>query len=292
MKPLALVAAALLVASQVRAQATDAGFAESVREDIQRVSKLARETQGGGSPIPTDVEVAEGLLNVTLGGMICQGSEAAVGPVIAKLLEGPGVKVAFVDQKETVKTTWLPAGETLGQKHVISLRKDIGRTSSRYLAIFLADAASEILDASLPDSGEKEYMRLSRMARAWLELGGDRVKLPYFGDVKDEATAGRLNLWIQSGDSSGLGQAAGKPALASLLEKAEKERDVLKARVGAAYPPIRIGICRDNRMPHYASDETALECASAEVERLRQALKTFEDFKAAERLWFDTVPTR
>jgi hypothetical protein len=103
----------------------------------------------------------------------------------------------------------------------------------RVLAPLIAGAVAGPMYADMPDCSEKEYMRLSLQARAWLELGGDKSALPVIEPLngyKDQTMADRFNIWLQNGSESALEKVGQATKTQSVVDLSASEKDPAKLK--------------------------------------------------------------
>ncbi|MBI4057013.1 MAG: hypothetical protein HY399_05630 [Elusimicrobia bacterium] len=217
------------------------------------------------------------LLEQTLTAMN-DGGDVDLGPRVVEFLRSPSIKIVFNDQPAPINFIFEE------KVTVISLRKDIGESSPRYLSIYLTYAASLLMDRNYPASQEQEYMLLSRVARVWMELGGDLSKLEISSDFDgrtDEKAALSIRMWNQfrTRDSvAGVHPFCGKGTLAQALEKAVTE---------AQDTEIKLNYYGEMHVSKSEADlEKKLDSSRKQADQIRKAQAEFQIFRQQEADWF------
>ena len=215
----------------------------------------------------------ERLLQRIKSAMDAQGDDG-VGPQITYFLQAYPVRVDFRDQEPLVEAGAARDGDkTL---RFIHLRSSLADAPPAYAAIHLADGVIRLMNAEFPETVEKVYMRLSFMARAWLELRGNPSALPDFGGLEDRKTAALLNAWLSSRNASDLVSASGLPSVAQLQGQSRQRAAALRTLAGNGLP----------------IDRTALANLNQESLRLSQADLRFFSFMKQERNWIEWRASR
>jgi hypothetical protein len=101
----------------------------------------------------------------------------------------------------------------------------------RPIAARVAWEVAAMMVADMPASSEKEYMRRSITARAWLELGGDASRLPFLEPVsgeKDEALSQEMKLWLDNKAEMALYKIGEATKTKSVMELMDEEKDPAK----------------------------------------------------------------
>lgn len=195
----------------------DAEFLRDMEEHLARLKAQRVPLKGGTAPAAGKRATKDALAST----LTAMRDGIEVGGLIEGFLSRNGVKVEL-------KAQAAPSARSADGK-AVSL-SDALPAYPRVYAPWIASAAAELIHAGFPESGEKEYMRSSLMTRVWLELGGDKSKLPKVetlgGGFEDKALAARFSLWLKSYQSpewgaEEAGKAAGRPPLSELMAKAK-----------------------------------------------------------------------
>ncbi len=150
---------------------------------------------------------ADSHLRVTLEAMN-DGPEVA-GSVVT-YVKDKGVKFEFATQDVSSRLAFSgPKGA------IIRLSSDLP-DQPKILGPLIAREVSRLMYADMPDSAEKEYMRLSTQVRTWLELGGDKSALPLIGGYKAEALSEEFKIWLNNGSEAAL-EKVGKASQTKIL---------------------------------------------------------------------------
>lgn len=151
-----------------------------------------------------------------------------VGGAVSDVLDARRTVVFFAHQAEAAKT-----GKDQDGRAVIWL-SDALPAYPRPIALALAREAAAMILADMTPSSEREYMKASIAARAWLELGGEADKLPviepFTGYVNKELADG-ISLWASNKAEMALyliGQSSGAPSVMKLLEAAKTDAEKAK----------------------------------------------------------------
>jgi len=143
---------------------------------------------------PKTIEKARQVLDTTVTGMV---DAVGVGESPIDTLKAKGVEpVVREDAKGLIEVREETVGWAKIRKIVFS--PSIAAASPRYVSLHLAEQAARIRLEGFPESAEKDFMVLSLMSRTWMEFGGERVKLPDFDGLKDEAAAAKVQAWAEN----------------------------------------------------------------------------------------------
>ena len=110
-----------------------------------------------------------------------------IGAGIIDYIESSGIQVEFARIDEPARTE--------GKKILLSDRLP---HLPRILAIYIASEVAPKMLSNAPAGAERDYMIDGTMARAWMELGGERAMLPRLDpsvEYADGALASRIHHW-------------------------------------------------------------------------------------------------
>lgn len=159
-----------------------------------------------------------------------------------------------------------------GTNHPAIFLSDTVGLYPRALAPLIARETSKLMLADMPSCAEKLYMARSIEVRTWLELGGDRTRLPIIEPLdgyQDPALAADFKLWLDNGSETALyriGEATGTKDIPTLQDELQGRLAILKAS-----DPGRAKLEKDN---------ADLEAAN----------KRFVAFLLAENFWRQANP--
>ena len=203
-----LLAAAVAAAAPVLAQDLTGGLG-------QFHPKFVPTPQPAPLAAPTSADGLRSTLTALRDGI-------AAGGTVAEFIDSNHVAIEFKAQSAS--------SSRVAGKPAKVLLSDALPAYPRVLGPLIASEVSGLIDEAMPACAEKEYMRLSRQARVWLELGGDPKSLPAIETLdagyRDEALSKELKRWIYGyqdpeGVVSDLAAAAKLPTLADLKSKAK-----------------------------------------------------------------------
>lgn len=151
-----------------------------------------------------------------------------IGGIVIEKLDSAKIDVVFANQTEASRTLPKQGGGV-----VVSLSDKLP-AYPRPIALAMAREAAEMIVADMTPSSEREYMKASIAARAWLELGGEGNKLPVVEPITGETNkelSDSIKLWVDNKAEMALykiGQAKGVKSIMELMDSAktaaEKER--------------------------------------------------------------------
>lgn len=205
------LALTLAVPSFAQNRAAEIDFENQLR-DLQAKQAKAR-AAAEEERAAREAAEAERVVRSTLDAMADgnPAGEAAVG-----FLREAGIRVSLAKQNEPAKVVVMSDG-TRNLRLSTALPK-----YPRALAPHIARVAMELKLAAMPDSAEREYMIRSTVARAWLELGGERTTLPVIEPLtgyRNAAVAEYMAPWLNNRAEMALyriGQLTGKKELAAI----------------------------------------------------------------------------
>jgi hypothetical protein len=189
-----------------------------------------------------------------------------IGGTVAQAVKDKSI---LIDIRKQAATSVLVAADTIHPAIFIS---DAVSLYPRALAPLIARESAKIMLAGMPDCAEKLYMARSIEVRTWLELGGDKTRLPVIEPLdgyQDAALAADFKLWIDNKSETALlrigeaGQTADIPTL----------EDQLRGQIEGLQPG-------DPSRPKLEKDSADLEAAN----------KRFVTFLLAENDWRQANP--
>lgn len=205
------LALTLVAPSFAQDRSAEIEFENQLRE-LQDQQAKARE-RAAKEREAREAKEAERVVQSTLDAM-ADGNPA--GEEAVAYLREAGIRVTIAAQQEPAKVVTLSDG-TRNLRLSSALPK-----YPRALAPHIAREAMELKLASMPDSAEREYMIRSSVARAWLELGGERKGLPVIEPIigyRNAALAEYMAPWVDNRAEMALyriAQLTGKPELAAI----------------------------------------------------------------------------
>lgn len=290
-----MTAAGMALAGNLHAESSDAGFAKSLK-NIQAEAQKEKELTPRERILSAQSAIRD------------SGGPYNMGFKITKFLEENSVSIGFNSQNEKTSYTRNCDPHGRGRKEScdpeLTLDSRLDSHEPRYLTLLIAGEVSKQMDQHIPDSAEKEYMRLSRMSQILIETYGDPRALPILHGVKDEETASQLNVWfntrytetapiIKAIQNTGIPMnirmdpefieavsgLTGKPTLNKLMKgnleaQSELEQMIPKAR----------------HFGHTSQLESALGALKESEGSIRQAMSDFNSFMGQEDLWFMSQP--
>ena len=165
-----------------------------------------------------------GHIHETLVGM---RDAVGVGETVADYIErNPNISIEFGQMKGLADTSFMGGSMPL---ITITLNKELPRYP-RVLAIPITAQAFDLMYNDMPDSVEKAYMKASMVARAFVELGGDKNGLPEIEPLvhyKNDELAAMLREWLGKSSGTVMAELENTKGLKSLDQlQAENERDL------------------------------------------------------------------
>lgn len=185
-------------------------------------------------PLPAELKAdsasqktLKGKLEEALVGMN-DGGDLQIGPDVVEALEAKKVVIVFARHNRAAVSAKDKDG-----KPVISLSDALPRYP-RPIALALAREAADLMLEDMTPSSEREYMKQSIAARAWIELGGEPGKLPVVEPLTGEKQLElheSIRIWVENKGEAALeklGQAKGTKSLLALLEGAKTDAEKKK----------------------------------------------------------------
>jgi hypothetical protein len=121
------------------------------------------------------------------------------------------------DTKDRSAHAWV------GGRPAVYLNPRLGSApaSCRYVAVYVAKEAAELMLKDFPESAEKRYIVSSRMAETFFELGGTRMTMSDIDGHKDVQAEAAIKLWVENDPVGGMAllHAQGAPSLAEVRAK-------------------------------------------------------------------------
>jgi hypothetical protein len=122
---------------------------------------------------------------------------------------------------------WLAGKPAESATPAVYLAADLAAAplSCRYVAVFVAREAAELMLKDFPESAEKRYIVASRMAETFFELGGTRATMGDIDGHHDEQAESAIRLWVENDPVSGVAllKSQGSPTLAEIRAKASSD---------------------------------------------------------------------
>lgn len=155
--------------------------------------------------------------------------------------------------------------------------------SYRLLGTLVAQEASELMLEKFPESAEKRYIVLARMAETYFELGGTRIALPDFDGTIDEDAASKIQVWIENAPEQGVKvlRGQGHKTLRDLQGELLAEQSRLQALLAAI--DQRLSVPSGYEADYEAEKAQALEQIDLAAKKLDAAKKAEAEFKAFQR---------
>lgn len=188
-----------------------------IRNLLSATLVLGLASAAGAQTVNTKLQ---GALDSAITGMN-DGNE--VGVVVVDKIKSAGVVIAFTRQKEAARTA-----KTGDGKPMIAL-SDALPAYPRPIALAVAREIAEMLVSEVTPSSEREYMKASIAARAWVELGGECSKLPVVESItgdKNDDLASSISIWCSNKSEMALykiGEAKKTKSLLVLSEEAKSQ---------------------------------------------------------------------
>lgn len=209
-----LLSATLILGLCGAARAQNGGYQEAINDEItimrERAAAQAAQKASADAKLKAALESTLTAMN--------DGVEQ--GGAVSSYIADHAVKIEFRDMLE----------RSLASSKTVSLSSKTP-PYPRAIGARLAWEVSAQMLADMPASSEKEYMRRSITARAWLELGGEAAKLPVVepltGD-KDEQLSVEMKLWLDNKPEMALYKIGEATKTRSLMELMDGQKDPAK----------------------------------------------------------------